>query len=225
MAIGQIGDVIGKLTVLKRKWEKGKTYCYCKCECGNEKWIRQDSLKTTRSCGCLMKNTQFKPVDITNKKFGKLTALEATEKREEGSIIWKCKCDCGNITYVAQNNLTCENVRSCGCLQNEARSKTGGKNISGFLKENVIENTNINALERGLISSNTSGVKGVHWDNTRKMWVAQIDFKKKHYFLGRRKNKEEAIQLRKEAEEKYHNNFLEWYYSLHQKGNKDHEIK
>lgn len=33
------------------------------------------------------------------------------------SIIWKCKCDCGNITYIAAKNLVNNFTFSCGCLK------------------------------------------------------------------------------------------------------------
>ncbi len=52
--------------------------------------------------------------DITGQRFGKLVAIEPTEKREgNGSVVWKCQCDCGNVTYVSQNTLRIQ--RSCGC--------------------------------------------------------------------------------------------------------------
>ncbi len=58
-----------------------------------------------------------------------------------------------------------------------------------------------------LRSDNTSGVIGVHWDKTRKKWVAfiRVNCKRKHlgYFI----NKEDAIKVRKEAEIKYFGDF------------------
>lgn len=50
------GQKFGRLTVIKRVENKGRNACWlCKCECGNEKIIRGDSLKSghTMSCGCL----------------------------------------------------------------------------------------------------------------------------------------------------------------------------
>lgn len=52
------GQKFGRLTVLKRVENKGTSiYWLCKCDCGNEKIIRGDSLKQglTNSCGCLQK--------------------------------------------------------------------------------------------------------------------------------------------------------------------------
>jgi hypothetical protein len=36
-------------------------------------------------------------IDITNKKFGKLTVIKDSGKRDNyGNIFWLCLCDCGN---------------------------------------------------------------------------------------------------------------------------------
>lgn len=55
-------------------------------------------------------------IDITNKRFGKLVALEPTDKRVDKCIIWKCKCDCGNIAYKPAAYLNKNRIVSCGCV-------------------------------------------------------------------------------------------------------------
>lgn len=62
-------------------------------------------------------------IDLTGKKFNKLTVLEKTDKRQFSNVIWKCKCKCGNITYVTSRNLTTAHTKSCGCLAKELASK------------------------------------------------------------------------------------------------------
>ena len=54
--------------------------------------------------------------DISNIKFGNLTALYPTEKRKVRSIIWHCKCSCGKELDVPIGSLTSGNTKSCGCL-------------------------------------------------------------------------------------------------------------
>lgn len=55
------GNKYGMLTVIKFAYTKNKkSYWLCKCDCGNEKVIRQDSFKNNRehktlSCGCFNK--------------------------------------------------------------------------------------------------------------------------------------------------------------------------
>ena len=58
----------------------------------------------------------MKTIDISNKKFGKLLALKRCTNMS-GKTAWECKCDCGNITFVTTSNLTCNRIRSCGCLK------------------------------------------------------------------------------------------------------------
>lgn len=66
--------------------------------------------------------------DLTGQRFGKLVVLSQTEKRvDNGSIVWKCKCDCGNFAEVSARRLIRGKVRSCGCLSNPPRKDYIGK--------------------------------------------------------------------------------------------------
>ena len=56
-----------------------------------------------------------------------------------------------------------------------------------------------NNCNKGLMKTNTSGVTGVSWDESRGKWIAYI----KGENLGRFNTKDEAIKARKEAEIKY----------------------
>lgn len=59
-------------------------------------------------------------LNLKNKKFGRLKALKDTGKRKNtGSIIWLCVCDCGNFKEVDSINLIREHTKSCGCLHKE----------------------------------------------------------------------------------------------------------
>lgn len=66
--------------------------------------------------------------DLTNKKFGLLTVIEMTDKRGHGgSVIWKCKCECGAFAYIEGSRL--KQHKSCGCLC-KARSDDFGNRMS-----------------------------------------------------------------------------------------------
>lgn len=55
--------------------------------------------------------------DLTGRRFGKLVVLSQTEKRMDGgSIVWRCRCDCGQFAEVSARRLIRGKVRSCGCL-------------------------------------------------------------------------------------------------------------
>ena len=58
--------------------------------------------------------------DLLGQKFGKLTVIDKTDKRDSsGAIIWKCQCECGNIIEVRTNSLTTAHTISCGCIQSK----------------------------------------------------------------------------------------------------------
>lgn len=65
--------------------------------------------------------------DLTNKKFGRLLALEKTKLNNQ--TFWACKCDCGKQINVLTANLTCNRVKSCGCLK-----------IDKFIERSTIHN-------------------------------------------------------------------------------------
>lgn len=123
------GQTFSNLTVVRRIENRyGKRYWKCICKCGKEIEVSTSDLKNghTKSCGCLKieraKNLGYKAaIDLTNQKFGKLTALEPTNKRFGSSVVWKCKCDCGNISYVSAGDLRKKNnyTMSCGCTQSK----------------------------------------------------------------------------------------------------------
>ena len=111
----------GKLVVLEATPERkdNSVVWKCQCDCGNIAFVNTHQLRRgTKSCGCLQKEAASKnrTKNITNQRFGKLIALEPTNARKHGSIIWKCKCDCGNEIYVSAENLLSGNTKSCGCL-------------------------------------------------------------------------------------------------------------
>lgn len=55
--------------------------------------------------------------NLTGQKFGRLTVVESTDERRNGSIIWKCKCDCGKYFLARSADLRKGNTKSCGCLR------------------------------------------------------------------------------------------------------------
>lgn len=54
--------------------------------------------------------------DLKNQQFNMLTVLEDDGKRSSsGSILWKCQCQCGNISYAKASDLKNNKIKSCGC--------------------------------------------------------------------------------------------------------------
>ena len=64
--------------------------------------------------------------DLTNKKFGRLTAINNVYSKN-GNMQWLCKCDCGNIIIVDNQSLKRGITKSCGCLAKEIATITHTK--------------------------------------------------------------------------------------------------
>lgn len=60
--------------------------------------------------------------DYTNQRFGRLVALERNGSKNN-RVVWKCRCDCGNIVDVVSQDLTRGHTKSCGCLFIETQTK------------------------------------------------------------------------------------------------------
>lgn len=55
--------------------------------------------------------------DLTDQRFVKLVARRPTSRRESGSVVWFCECDCGGTAEVAARNLVSGHTTSCGCAK------------------------------------------------------------------------------------------------------------
>ena len=66
------------------------------------------------------------PMNLKGKRYGRLIVIEMTNKRQNGSVVWKCQCDCGNICEVVAPSLRAGRTKSCGCLKKESDKKPKG---------------------------------------------------------------------------------------------------
>ena len=118
------GMVFGRLTVIEMLYgynDGTQTYCRCICDCGGETIVCVSNLLAgrTSSCGCLEEGSRYGRIhhtDISGQCFGHLTVIEKADyKGANGGIIWKCICDCGNITYASYTELVLGRKVTCGC--------------------------------------------------------------------------------------------------------------
>jgi hypothetical protein len=111
----------GKLTVIEMTNTRnscGSVYWLCECECGIRKNIDGSSLHQGRSKSCGRPECKPNFIDLSNKKFGNLTAIEVFKsKRHRGDTMWLCKCNCGNTKIVSSSSLRKNNTGSCGLMQ------------------------------------------------------------------------------------------------------------
>ena len=131
------GFQIGKLTVTEATPDRknGYTIWLCTCACGGSILLDTRTLQrgTVRDCGC---ETVVRPGqrDITGQRFGKLTALYPTGKRGKGgSLIWRCKCDCGGEVDAPLHQLSSGYRKSCGCLSRPKKKDFVGKRFGNLV--------------------------------------------------------------------------------------------
>lgn len=192
------GKTFGEFTVLEiaeNSERKGNVYWRCRCSCGKEIEVAATLLVTGRktSCGCKTEH-HYASADISEKKFNRLTALYPTKNRDRhGSVIWHCRCDCGNEVDVSYNSLVYCNIKSCGCQKKE-NDKILYQNFAR------VDGTSLDSFRNNKIPvSNTTGARGVYF--IRNKYVAKIVFQKKQYYLGSFASFEEAAEARKAAED------------------------
>lgn len=188
-----LGQEFGDLKVVGRSKRAGRWTCLCQCGYTCEATAQELLSGKKTHCGCKSVK-KYAHADIANQRFGRLTALYPTEKRGRGgSVVWHCRCDCGNEVEASYNDLVYANLRSCGC-----RKKEHDQKLKTFLT--YVDGTSVDMLRSKKIpTDNTTGYKGVYF--VKGKYLAKIVFQKKQYFLGTYDKIEDAAAARKEAEE------------------------
>lgn len=86
-----------------------------------------------------------KRIDLTGKVFGRLTVLEFSHTTATRNRVWKCKCSCGNETFVDTANLNRGHTISCGCFMREKVAENGHNNATHGLSK-----TKLHSVWRGI---------------------------------------------------------------------------
>ena len=56
---------------------------------------------------------------MVGNKFGRLVVLRCAGKSKNNSLLYECRCDCGNIVIKRGSHLRRQEVKSCGCLRKD----------------------------------------------------------------------------------------------------------
>ena len=64
-------------------------------------------------------------IDLTGKKYGRLTVLRRADDNAHNKITWFCACACGREAIALGARLKEGSVRSCGCLRRELVTELG----------------------------------------------------------------------------------------------------
>ena len=135
----KIGEKYNSLTILEGLYDKkdGRYKFLCRCNCGKEVLKRPNDIYTgnTKSCGCLFEKNFDKRQDRIGEKYGKLTILEVSERKDkQGKQCYRiCQCECGELTEVYIGHLITGHTQSCGCIVS-----FGEEWVKNFLEEKQI---------------------------------------------------------------------------------------
>lgn len=112
--------------------KNGEAMWNCECPICHKIWQVRGShlnepnpISACKNCTSLnnlnkIKIPYFK--DLTNKRFGKLVAIERLGRKGR-TYLWKCKCDCGNYCEKEVQYLLNGDTTSCGCINSKGENK------------------------------------------------------------------------------------------------------
>lgn len=207
-----IGKRFGKLVIVEMTRIREKSgrlgrYALCKCDCGNEKYVRIDALfrGDTISCTCHSK----KQSSIRMKKRATIHGLSNHPLYQ----IWENMVDrCENSNCKNYKNYGGRGVKICPewrkhpeqfikfALENgwNKNLTTDRINVNGDYEPNNIRfvNRHIQSVNQRKSILNKSGYVGITWDKSRNKWVAWLSYNYKTKNIGRYETKKEALDAR-----------------------------
>lgn len=140
-SVNLVGQKFNHLLVIeKTELRSGTSILWrCQCDCGVTTLATSYELKSghKKSCGCLQieyakKLGTSKGKNLVGQIFGNLTVIEKTNKRQDGRIVWKCRCSCGQIIEVPSAYLLRGTKTHCGC---QATNSKGEKKVVELLEQ------------------------------------------------------------------------------------------
>ncbi len=137
-----VGQRFGRLLVLRRGASReyvasAPARWYCICDCGQERLVDAQALRTgaTQSCGCLHRDRVA--VDLTGQRFGRLVVITRSgQLSHNGGYRWICMCDCGCLKEIHGGHLQDGNVKSCGCISRTRDGQSRSKTFRNFYSRN-----------------------------------------------------------------------------------------
>ncbi len=231
--MGKFQDLTGqqfeRLTVVKRVKNhitpsgQIQPMWLCQCNCNGENSeiiVRGCHLRSghTNSCGCLQKEKasisgklrkKYNTYDLSN-NYG----IGYTSKNEpfyfdlddfnKIKFYWWYKDDNGYIiTRINNKNYFLMHRLVMNCPDDMEVDHIYHQTHDNRKSELRIVNKSQNQMNGIIPKNNTSGIKGVCWHKTTEKWIAKITVGGKNIYLGVFDNFDDAVQARKEAEEKY----------------------
>ncbi len=61
--------------------------------------------------------------NLVGRRFGRLVVVADSGERRNAHVVWRCRCDCGELSEVTTQGLTTGSTKSCGCFYREFHSQ------------------------------------------------------------------------------------------------------
>jgi hypothetical protein len=217
------GKTFGRLKVISKTNERtkdGSVIWDCICECGNKHKTYSTLLLSgqSKSCGCLQKEIAATYCKNNYKKYNtyNLTGeygIGYTSKDEEfyfdiddytkiKDVCWCVSVNGYLVGYIDDVMVSMHRI---------IKNPSDDSDVD-HINHNKLDNRKINLREctrsqnlmnKDIGLNNTSGYKGVYWSKNYKKWEARIFVNNSQMLLGYYDSFDEAVQVRKEAEEQY----------------------
>jgi hypothetical protein len=196
----------------------------CKCKYGNEKIIIGSCLLngSIKSCGCLGYETKINN-GLKNKKFNEYNlnseyGIGYTFKGEEFYFdLEDYELIAKYCWYIDEHGYVCTHINNKNQIKMHRLVTNAQENEDvDHIKHILYDNRKLklrkvtqsqNNMNYDIRKDNTSGQRGVCWNKINEKWYVYIDKNKKRYHLGHYINIDEAIQVRKNAEEQLFGEF------------------
>ena len=137
-------------------------------------------------------------IDITGQKFGRLTALKPSQKRDAtGGVFWHCVCDCGQFCEVNGTSLKRGGTKSCGRI----KKSYGEDLIQTILTQSNIHFTQEQTSDDCILPSGKKARFDFYIENQY-----LVEFDGKQHFdpnAGQGNEKLEEIQKRDQSKNEY----------------------
>lgn len=199
-SINDIGKRYGRLVVTQISNRSGRVYADCKCDCGTEKEVRLDSVRSgkIKSCGCLQKECKVK----NSTKHGMWGTKEY--------LCWqRMKSRCQPNNKEAFPHHAGKDIQVCDSWVESFENfyQDMGRCPEGYTldridnsKDYIPENTRWVTKSMQLFNRELGKIAGVNFRKDRNKWIATICKDYKIIRLGSFDLYEDAVAARLQAE-------------------------
>lgn len=215
----------GRLVVQKYSHsENYRAMWLCECDCGNKDVIIKGKYLLngdTKSCGC-SNIERISQMGKDNKKYNDITIkddivyVKIADDKYFICDIKDLEC-CNDAYWYFNNNGYARGIVNGKTIlfhnhiiktdKNEEIDHIDGNRLNN-VRSNLRVVTRVNNMKnKGKYINNTSGVTGVSFHTATNKWCAYIHADKIKHHLGEYDNFDDAVNVRKEAEDKYFGEF------------------